>query len=70
LNYKLPKEEKDTLKCPKCGEEINDKLVRIHVARTMGKKGGKASGSKPRTEAQKNASIRNLEHWRERQEEK
>jgi len=44
------------MKCPKCRYEIPRKLL----AKSMGKKGGLISGSKPRTEAQITASKRNL----------
>jgi len=53
--------------CPHCQQDIEERLVRSHVAREMGKKGGVASGNKPRTEAQKQASNRNLKKANKRQ---
>jgi len=69
LNYKMPRKEKEPLLCPHCHRDIEESLVRSHVAREMGKKGGKIGG-KSTSERKKRSSARNLEQWRKRQEEK
>jgi len=52
------------VKCPNCNHEIPETEIASHRARLMGKKGGIASGIKPRSKAQIKASKRNLEIWR------
>jgi len=57
--------------CPECGRDIPEHLVRSHVARIMGKKGGKIGGkvsSEAKTRANK---IKMVNYWKKkRQEEK
>jgi len=55
--------------CPHCQQDIEERLVRSHVAREMGKKGGKVGG-RSTSDKKKRSSARNLEQWRKRQEEK
>jgi len=55
--------------CPHCNADIEESLVRSHVARQMGKKGG-AIGGKSTSDKKRRSSARNLEQWRKRQEEK
>ena len=51
--------EAHTLNCPECGAKLDDGLLHSHVARLMGKKGGKIGG-KAKTEKKKRGSRANL----------